>query len=83
MNALRLLITAGAAFYAVVFLFQIAQNASVTGQALAGVVLLAVVTGLAWMRDELALKRYEIALLWVMVLGFLAYAAAHAPGVLA
>lgn len=83
MNALRLLITAGAAFYAVVFLVQVAQNASVTGQALAGVVLLAVAAGLAWMHDELALKRYEIALLWVMVLGFLAYAAATALGVLA
>ena len=83
MNALRLMITAGAAFYVVVFLVQVVQNASVAGQAVAGVVLLAVVVGLTRMHDELALKRAEIALLWVMVLGFLAYAAAHALGVLA
>ncbi|ABN57112.1 membrane-bound hydrogenase subunit ehaK [Methanoculleus marisnigri JR1] len=83
MNALRLLITAGAAFYVVVFLVQVARDASVAGQALAGVVLLAVVAGLTWMHDELALNRYEVALLWVMVLGFPAYAAAIALGVLA
>ncbi|WOX57438.1 hypothetical protein [Methanoculleus receptaculi] len=83
MSALRLLITAGAVFYVMVFLVQIAQNGSVTGQALAGVILLAVAATLTWMHDELALKRYETALLWVMVLGFLAYAVANASGVLA
>lgn len=83
MSMLRLLITAGAAFYVVVFLAQAAENWSVVDQAIAGVVLLAVATALTWMHDELTLKRSEMALLWVMVLGFLAYAAAHALGVLA
>ncbi|MDV2482504.1 hypothetical protein F8E02_10935 [Methanoculleus sp. Wushi-C6] len=83
MNALRLLITAGAAFYVAVFLAQVARDGSVADQALAGVVLLAAVAGLTWMRDELTLRRYETALLWVMVLGFLAYAAARALGVFA
>ncbi|MDN7013268.1 hypothetical protein FGW20_09480 [Methanoculleus sp. FWC-SCC3] len=83
MNALRLLITAGAAFYIAIFLVQVVQDGSLAGQALAGVVLLAVVAALTWMHDELALKRYETALLWVMVLGFLTYAAANAAGVLA
>ncbi len=82
MNAIRLLITAGAAFYGVLFLAQIALNGSVADQALAGVVLLAVAAALTWMHDELALKRYETGLLWVMVLGFLAYATARASGVL-
>lgn len=82
MNAIRLLLTVGAAFYVAVFLAQVAQNGSVADQALAGVVLLAVATALSWMHDELALKRYEMGLLWVMVLGFLAYAMAHASGVL-
>jgi hypothetical protein len=83
MNALRVLITAGAAFYVAVFLVQVVWNGSVAGQAIAGVVLLAAAAALTWMHDELTLKRYEMALLWVMVLGFLAYAAAHATGVLA
>ena len=83
MSMLRLLITAGAAFYVVVFLAQTAGNWGVADQAIAGVVLLAAVTALTWMHDELTLKRSEMALLWVMVLGFLAYAAAHALGVLA
>ncbi|MDD4568298.1 hypothetical protein L21_2604 [Methanoculleus chikugoensis] len=83
MSMLRLLITAGAAFYVVVFLAQAARNWGVAGQAIAGVVLLAAVTALTWMHDELTLKRSEMTLLWVMVLGFLAYAAAHALGVLA
>lgn len=83
MSMLRLLITAGAAFYVVVFLAQAAENWSVADQAIAGVVLLAVATALTWMHDELTLKRSEMALLWVMVLGFLAYAAAHALGAIA
>ncbi|WP_292521374.1 hypothetical protein [Methanoculleus sp.] len=83
MNTIRLLIMAGAAFYVAVFLAQAAQNWSVADQAIAGVVLLAVATALTWMHDELTLKRYEMGLLWVMVLGFLAYAMAHASGVLA
>jgi hypothetical protein len=83
MNTIRLLIAAGAAFYVAVFLAQVVQNASVADQAIAGVVLLAVATALTWMHDELTLKRYEMGLLWVMVLGFLAYAVAHASGVLA
>ncbi|HOB18035.1 MAG TPA: hypothetical protein PKK74_05000 [Candidatus Methanoculleus thermohydrogenotrophicum] len=82
MSKIRLLITAAAAFYAVIFLAQVALNASVAGQALAGVVLLAVATALTWMRDELTLKRYEMGLLWVMVLGFLVYAVTCALGVL-
>lgn len=82
MNVIRLLITAGTAFYVVIFLAQVAQNGSVADQALAGVVLLAVAAALSWMRDELTLKRYEMGLLWVMVLGFLAYAVACASGVL-
>lgn len=83
MNTLRLLIMAGAAFYIGVFLVQAVENVSVVGQALAGIVLLAVTTALTWMRNELTLKRAEMALLWVMVLGFLVYAAAKALGVLA
>ena len=83
MSMLRLLITAGAAFYVVVFLAQAAENWSVVDQAIAGVVLLAVATALTWMHDELTLKRSEMALLWVMVLGFLVYAVAHALGAIA
>jgi hypothetical protein len=82
MNTIRLLITVGAAFYGVLFLVQVAQNGSVADQALAGVVLLAVAAGLTWMHDELTLKRYEMGLLWVMVLGFLGYAMIRALGVL-
>jgi len=83
MNVLRLLLAAAAAFYVVVFLAQAAENWSVADQALVGIVLLAIVTALTWVRDELTLKRAEMALLWVMVLGFLVYAAAHALGVIA
>lgn len=83
MNALRVLITVGAAFYVAIFLVQVVQDGNVAGQAIAGVVLLAAAAALTWMHDEIALKRYEMALLWVMVLGFLAYAAANALGVLA
>jgi len=83
MSVLRLLLAAAAAFYVVVFLAQAAENWSVADQALVGIVLLAIVTALTWVRDELTLKRAEMALLWVMVLGFLVYAAAHALGVIA
>ena len=83
MNTLRLLIMAGAVFYIGVFLVQAVENVSVVGQAFAGIVLLAVTTALTWMRDELTLKRAEMALLWVMVRGFLVYALAKASGVLA
>jgi hypothetical protein len=34
------------------------------------------------MRDELTLKRCEMGVLWVMVLGFLLYAVAHFLGVI-
>ncbi|MGI5937983.1 MULTISPECIES: hypothetical protein [Methanoculleus] len=83
MSRIRLLLTAGAAFYVAVFLAQAAQNWSVADQTLAGVVLLVIATALTLVHDELALKRYEMGLLWVMVLGFLAYAIAHSFGVLA
>jgi hypothetical protein len=83
MNVIRLLITAGSALYVGIFLVQIVQNESVADQALAGIVLLGAIVALTWMRDELALKRYEMGLLWVMVLGFLAYAGAHLFGVVA
>ncbi|MDN5339174.1 MAG: hypothetical protein PWQ30_283 [Euryarchaeota archaeon] len=83
MSMLRLMITAGAVFYVGVFLVQAARNGSVIEQTVAGVILLAVATALTWMRDEHTLKRSEMVLLWVMVLGFLAYAAAHALGVIA
>ncbi|MEG3056743.1 MAG: hypothetical protein RQM90_12200 [Methanoculleus sp.] len=83
MNVIRLLITAGSALYVGIFLVQIVQNASVTNQALAGIILLGAIVALTWMRDELALKRYEMGLLWVMVLGFLVYAVAHLFGVVA
>jgi hypothetical protein len=83
MSMLRLMITAGAAFYVVVFLAQAARNWSVVDQALVGIVLLVAVTALNWIHDELSLKRAEMALLWVMVLGFLVYAAAHALGMIA
>lgn len=77
MNIIRLLLTAGTVFYAAIFLVQIVQNGSVAYQALAGVILLAAATALTWMRNEIVLKRYEMGLLWVMVLGFLAYAIAR------
>ncbi|NQS73527.1 MAG: hypothetical protein HQP72_03915 [Methanoculleus sp.] len=83
MNVIRLLITAGSALYVGIFLVQIVQNESVADQALAGIVLLGAIVALTWMRDELALKRYEMGLLWVMVLGFLVYAVAHLFGVVA
>ena len=83
MSALRLLFVAAAAFYVVVFLAQAARNWSVADQALVGTVLLVAVTALTWVRDELTLKRAEMALLWVMVLGFLVYATAHALGMIA
>ncbi|MFA7563396.1 MAG: hypothetical protein WCY70_08135 [Methanoculleus sp.] len=83
MSVLRLLIMAGAVFYIGVFLVQAVENVSVTGQAIAGIVLLTVTIALTWMHDELTLKRAEMALLWVMVLGFLIYALAKALGVLA
>ncbi len=83
MNVIRLLLAAGSIFYAGIFLVQVVQNGSVAYQALAGIILLIAVAALAWMRDELALKRYEMGLLWVMVLGFLAYAVAHFFGVVA
>jgi len=82
MNLLRLLLTAGSAFYAVLFLVQVVQNGSVVYQALAGIILLGIVTALTWMRDELTLKRCEMGVLWVMVLGFLLYAVAHFLGVI-
>jgi len=83
MSVLRLLFVVAAAFYVVVFLAQAVENWSVADQALVGTVLLVAVTALTWVRDELTLKRAEMALLWVMVLGFLAYAAAHALGMIA
>ncbi|NLZ31012.1 MAG: hypothetical protein GX885_09775 [Methanomicrobiales archaeon] len=83
MNVIRLLLAAGSIFYAGIFLVQVVQNGSVAYQALAGIILLIAVAALAWMRDELALKRYEMGLLWVMVLGFLVYAVAHLFGVVA
>lgn len=83
MSALRLLFVAAAAFYVVVFLAQAVRNWSVADQALVGTVLLVAVTALTWVRDELTLKRAEMALLWVMVLGFLVYATAHALGMIA
>ncbi|NLA32072.1 MAG: hypothetical protein GX880_09700, partial [Methanomicrobiales archaeon] len=64
MNLLRLLLTAGSAFYAVLFLVQVVQNGSVIYQALAGIILLGIVTALTWMRDELTLKRCEMGVLW-------------------
>lgn len=80
MSLLRLVLTIGGAFYVALFLIQVVGNGDVTAQALAGVLLLCGATALTWSRDDLALKHYETGLIWLMVLGFLAYALLHALG---
>ncbi len=74
MNVVRTLITLGAVFYTAVILVQVAMNESVLAQAAAGIILLAAAAALTWQRESLALKRYEMTLLWAGVLCFAVYA---------
>ncbi|RXE55327.1 hypothetical protein ABH15_11220 [Methanoculleus taiwanensis] len=80
MNLIRTLITLGAVFYTAVMLVQVTTNESILTQAAAGIILLVAVAALTWQRESLALKRYEMTLLWVSVLCFAVYALAGAFG---
>ncbi len=80
MNVIRTLITLGVVFYIAVILAQVAGNASVLVQAGVGIVVLAAAAVITWQRESLALKNVEMALLWVSVLVFAAYALVAALG---
>lgn len=75
MNLIRNLLTAGAIAYIVIALWQMAVHTGVTVQGIAIALLLAGVTAVFWIADESLVKRFEMALLWCMVLLFGLYMA--------
>jgi hypothetical protein len=83
MNLIRNLLTAGAITYIVIALWQMAVHTGITVQTIAIILLLAGVTGVFWVSDESLVKRFEMALIWCMVLLFglyLVYMAFASPG---
>lgn len=75
MSVIRRALFLGALAYIAVALLEVAATASVTLQAIVAALLLAATIALTLQNDELALKRYEMALLWICVLLFGTYAA--------
>ncbi|HDR74275.1 MAG TPA: hypothetical protein ENN85_10295 [Methanoculleus sp.] len=80
MSLIRGVLFAGALAYIAVALLELAATASIAMQAIAAGVFLAATIALTVVRDEIALKRYEMALLWICVLLFGAYTIAGYGG---
>jgi hypothetical protein len=80
MNLIRNLLTAGAITYIAIALWQMAVHTGVTVQGMAIILLLAGVTAVFWVADESMVKRFEMALLWCMVLLFGLYLALSSLG---
>jgi hypothetical protein len=75
MSVIRGALFIGALAYIAVALLELAATASVVTQAIVVGIFLAATIALTVLKDELALKRYEMTLLWMCVLLFGAYAA--------
>jgi hypothetical protein len=75
MSVIRGALFIGALAYIAVALLELMATASVGVQAIVAGLLLAATIALTLLNDEIALKRYEISLLWMCVLLFGAYAA--------
>jgi hypothetical protein len=75
MSVIRGALFIGALAYIAVALLELMATASVGIQAIVAGLLLAATIALTLLNDEIALKRYEISLLWMCVLLFGAYAA--------
>jgi hypothetical protein len=80
MSLIRGALFAGALAYIAVALLEFTATASVEVQAIIAGLLLAATIALTLFKDEIALKRYEMTLLWMCVLLFGAYAALRYGG---
>jgi hypothetical protein len=82
MNLIPRILWAGAALYAGVALLQAVARTGLWLQAGAVAALIAAVSLLLLARDESLLKKTEMRVLWVCVLGFALYAFGRAGGVI-
>ena len=71
---IRELLTIGAGLYIVIAIVQAAENPAVLAGSVVLVLLLVVVSMLAWLRDKELVKRYEMIMVWCSILLFLLYA---------
>ena len=82
MSLIRTILIAGASAYIVIALIQALENQAVGFQAAAAVLLLAFAGAITLVRNEIALKKGEMALVWGCILLFCAYALIRAGGLL-
>jgi hypothetical protein len=82
MNLIPRILWAGAALYAGVALLQAVARNGLWLQAGAVAALIAAVSLLLLVRDESLLKKTEMRVLWVCVIGFALYALGRAGGVI-
>jgi len=75
MSLIRGVLFTGALAYIAVALLELMATASVEIQAIVAGLFLAATIALTLVKDEIALKRYEMTLLWMCVFLFGAYAA--------
>jgi hypothetical protein len=81
MSLIRTAVTSGAIAFIAIALVQMAVHTGLTLQGIGISLLLAGVAAVFWMTDETGVKRYEMVLLWCMVLFFGAYMLLSALGV--